>query len=81
MKFHAKSPDFRYSPMIVEGGKVQVMVYDRTDRLVSRLSVEPSAEGYLICGEDPGRSRAVRTKVESISAFDAARKYCEGTLL
>jgi hypothetical protein len=82
MRFTARPIEYRYAPMIVEGGSVKVMVYDKSDRLCSMLSVKVrKAGGYLVRGDDPGRGKQVKTAVAGISAFDAARKYCAGSLL
>jgi hypothetical protein len=68
--------------MIVEGGAVMVMVYDHEDNLRSSLSVKPAkAGGYMISGTDPAGGKTIRVKSEGISAFDAARKFCDGSVL
>jgi hypothetical protein len=74
---------YRYAPMIVEGGAVKVMVYDRQDRLLAILGVTAAStgEGYLVRGKDPARGKVIQTRVLGISAFDAAQKYCAGVLL
>jgi hypothetical protein len=82
MRFTACPIEYRYAPMIVEGGSVKVMVYDKCDRLCSMLSVKVrKAGGYLVSGQDPGRDKQVRTRIGGISAFDAANKYCQGLVL
>ena len=74
---------YRYAPMIVEGGAVKVMVYDRQDRLLEILSVTAASAGesYLVRGKDPARGKVIRTRVLGSSAFDAAHKYCAGLLI
>jgi hypothetical protein len=73
--------EYRYAPMIIEGGAVKIMVYDQTDALCSVLEIRRTETSYVVTGMDPHRGKSIRTKVEGISAFDAARKYCEGSLL
>jgi hypothetical protein len=81
MKFPIQPIGYRYAPMIVEGGAVKVMIYDRMDALLGILEVRAlRGGGFVISGDDPGRGKRVRTKVEGISAFDAASKYAAGLL-
>lgn len=75
--------EFRFAPMIVEGGRVLILAYRYDDTVAATLSVSPAKvpETYLITGNDPRTDKRIRLKIVAVSAFDAAVKFCAGRVV
>jgi hypothetical protein len=69
--------------MIVEGGRVLILAYRHDDSVAATLNVTASRrkETYFITGADPRTNQRIRLKVLSVSAFEAAVKFCSGRLI